>query len=90
VYESIILEPATFVQANDYVSEGKSSYKSMLLNNVILGKTIKLTTNNEKLTKVHSITTSSPVPHITFLRSRLLAMMLSSASPAVISITMRA
>jgi len=46
-----IYTSATSSKANDYVLERKSSYKSMLLNNVVMGKTIKLTTTNEELTK---------------------------------------
>ncbi|KAI0056239.1 ADP-ribosylation [Artomyces pyxidatus] len=43
---------ATSSKANDYVSEqGQSPFRSMLLNNVVLGKTVKLTTSDTSLTQ---------------------------------------
>lgn len=48
-------------QANDYVGQlGSSSYQAMLLNDVIMGKTIKLTVSDVSLIEV-SLTFSSSV-----------------------------
>jgi len=46
-----IYTSATSSKADSYVSEAQSGYKSMLLNTVVMGRTIKLTTNNEDLVK---------------------------------------
>ncbi|KAI0317115.1 ADP-ribosylation [Amylostereum chailletii] len=47
-----IYTSATSSKANDYVAErGTSSYRALLLNDVVLGKTVKLTTGNPTLTE---------------------------------------
>lgn len=47
-----IYTSATSSKANDYIFElGGSNYRTMLLNEVVMGKTIKLTTNHENLTE---------------------------------------
>lgn len=51
-FGSGIYTSATSSKANDYVKEGgETSYKTMLLNQVILGKPVTLTQNNDKLVK---------------------------------------
>lgn len=40
------------MQANDYYGGSASPNRAMLLNDVVMGKGIKLTTNNESLTQV--------------------------------------
>lgn len=48
-----IYSSATSSKANDYVAEpGGSAYKAMLLNDVVLGRTIKLMSGDENLTQV--------------------------------------
>ena len=48
-----IYTSATSSKANDYVAEpGKSAYKAMLLNDVVLGRTIKLRTGDTSLIEV--------------------------------------
>ena len=42
----------SLLQADDYVLERKSKYKAMLLNNVVMGKTIKLMKSDGSLTEV--------------------------------------
>ncbi|KAI9465774.1 hypothetical protein BJY52DRAFT_1143683 [Lactarius psammicola] len=46
-----IYTSATSSKANDYCAGSASLNKAMLLNDVVLGKTVKLTTNDESLTK---------------------------------------
>jgi len=46
-----IYTSATSSKANDYVHELTSGYRAMLLNSVVMGRTIKLTTTDESLTK---------------------------------------
>lgn len=48
-----IYTSATSSKANDYVAEpGGSAYKAMLLNDVVLGRTIKLRTGDTTLIEV--------------------------------------
>jgi hypothetical protein len=59
------------VQANDYVLERQSKYKAMLLNNVVMGRTIKLTVSNEELIKVG--------PCHSFVRAILTSLLLAAS-----------
>jgi hypothetical protein len=42
----------TLIQANDYAESIASPFKAMLLNSVVMGRAIKLTSNDESLMKV--------------------------------------
>jgi len=46
-----IYTSATSSKANDYYAGSASANKAMLLNDVVMGKTVKLTTTDESLTK---------------------------------------
>lgn len=48
--------PHTFIQANDYIWErGGSQYRAMLVNEVVMGRVIKLTKEDLSLTEVRGL-----------------------------------
>lgn len=52
----LFMLPRTFIQANDYIWErGGSQYRAMLLNEVVMGRVIKLTEEDQNLTEVREM-----------------------------------